>query len=561
METPKLQNLRIGDVLKQDGLLTDDQIQQALAYQKEHRDERLGAIFVSLGFISETQMLSALATHLNLRFLDLDTYPVNFDAVAKIPRAVAEKYAVLGIDLLEGKLLVAVSDPLDFYSIEDIKLVANMDVTVAVAQQQKIREAIRLYYTELEARSALNIAEEDLLVPITEESLLDTTDESAAVVRLFNSLLIKGMVSGASDIHIEPFERKTVIRMRIDGMLIPYATLPANLHLPLIVRLKILSNLDIAERRVPQDGHFKTTVGGHEMNTRISVIPTVYGEKAVIRYLSSELEIDGAAHFGMTPQNGEKFRKLLECPYGIVYITGPTGSGKSTTLYMALEYLSKRQTNITTIEDPVERNVSGVNQMQVNNTTGLTFERGLRAILRQDPDVIMVGETRDAETASISIRAAITGHLVLSTLHTNDALSALVRLQDMGVEPYLLSSAVVGVIAQRLVKKICPHCKTAYKPSDAEKALLGAEPPVLYKGRGCHICNHTGYKGRIAVHEVIAVDRALQQKIVHQQSQEEMEAYVRQNQDYISLRQNLVDLVLDGTTTVEELMRTTYFVD
>jgi len=327
----------------------------------------------------------------------------------------------------------------------------------------------------------------------------------------------------------------------------------------LIARIKILANLNIAEKRVPQDGHFRTVVEGNEINVRVSIIPTIHGEKAVMRFLLTDTPIDNKEQFGMNKTNYDKFMQMLMSPHGIIYITGPTGSGKTTTLYMALDYLSKGEVNISTIEDPVERNLERVNQMQVNNMAGLTFDVGLRAILRQDPDIIMVGETRDTETAQISVRAAITGHLVLSTLHTNDALSAIVRLNDMGVSPYLIANSVTGLVAQRLIRKICPYCMLTYKPELAERKLLDDDIVEVRKGTGCHICNNTGYKGRIAIHEVAIIDRTLRTLISRNAPMEEIKAYAIKEQGMMTLKESAMELVRKGITSTQELIKISYY--
>ena len=350
--------------------------------------------------------------------------------------------------------------------------------------------------------------------------------------------------------------------MRIDGLIVDYLTLANNLHQSLIARIKILSNLDIAERRVPQDGHFRIRIDGVEMNVRSSSIPTVYGEKMVMRFLSMNVPLDHAGQFGMNDGDYQKILQMLQSPHGVVYITGPTGSGKTTTLYMILEMLSQRNVNIATIEDPVERNLPKINQTQVNILAGLTFDVGLRSILRQDPDIIMVGETRDTETASIAVRSAITGHLVLSTLHTNDAVSAVVRLQDMGVEPYLVANSLTGVVAQRLVKKICPNCREAYVASEFERELLG-EPRLttLYRGRGCHICNNTGYKGRTAIHEILAIDKTIRNLISRREPIEDIYSYVEATGRLIPLRKSVANLTISGITSMEVFLKLSYYVE
>ena len=381
----------------------------------------------------------------------------------------------------------------------------------------------------------------------------------APIVKLFNSLLDRAISTGASDIHIEPFEKNTRVRMRLDGVIVEYVTLERSIHQPLIARIKIMSGLDIAERRLPQDGHFRIRVNGSFVNIRVSILPTVFGEKAVLRVLASAGAIDHAGHFGMDDDSYARFLPMLNTPNGIIYITGPTGSGKSTTLYMVLEYLSHRPVNISTIEDPVEKNVPTVNQTQVNPVAGMTFENGLRALLRQDPDIIMVGETRDGETASISVRAAITGHIVLSTLHTNDAISSIVRLADMGLDRYLIANSLVGIVAQRLMRKVCPHCARKMAATPAETQRLGRDVEFVTRGVGCTACSGTGYRGRIAIHEIVSIDREMRRMISRGAEVDELEEYARRTQNMQFLRDKGVALVREGVTTPEELVKVAYY--
>lgn len=557
-----MKNIPIGEVLKEKGYITQQQLEKALDYHKQHRDIRLGQVLTQLGFVTERQILSAMCDKLNLRMLPLETYPINIEAVKKIPRVLAEKYSAIAVSEADNRLTIVVHDPLNFYGIEDIRQVTGMQLDVTVAEESAIEHAIDVCYSEIEAKQAaatMATEEEQTLSAVSAEAMRELEEgNDTPVIRLLNSLLLHGYNIGASDIHIEPMETQTRVRLRIDGMLLPYMTLNSALHQPLIARTKILSNLDIAEKRSPQDGHFIARVEGVEMNLRVSVVPTIYGEKIVLRYLNSAAAIQNAKQFGMNPTNYEKFMRMLQNPNGIIYLTGPTGSGKTTTLYFALEELVKRQVNITTIEDPVERHIRGVNQIQVNPLAGISFESGLRALLRQDPDILMVGETRDNQTAEISVRSAITGHLVLSTLHTNDALSSIIRLQDMGIEPYLLANAVVGLVAQRLVRKICPYCREEYTPTPHIQQLLGGEVSVLSRGKGCPACNHTGYKGRIAVHEIVEIDRTMRQMITTKTSIEQMDAYVREKQAFVSLTQEAKNLVLSGITTAEEMLKLMY---
>jgi len=559
MET---KNIRIGDILKNAGFITEDHLQEALAYQKIDKTKRLGAILVDYGYVTEAQLLEALSKRLNVEVINLQDTIVDLEAAGKIPQTIAFKYTVIPISQENDRLLVAMNDPLDFYAIEDIRLITNMPIDVVLAQKEAIITAIHEAYTEIETRKAATMANEAVMgSSISFVENITTSEGDAPIVNLVNTVLLKGHSAGASDIHIEPFEEETMVRMRIDGLIVDYLKLTNTLHQSLIARIKILSNLDIAERRLPQDGHFRVRIDGVEMNIRTSSIPTVYGEKMVLRFLSMNTALDHAGQFGMNDDDYEKMLKILQSPHGVVYITGPTGSGKTTTLYMVLEMLVKKAVNIATIEDPVERNLSSINQTQVNVLAGLTFEAGLRSILRQDPDIIMVGETRDSETASIAVRAAITGHLVLSTLHTNDAVSAIVRLEDMGVEPYMVANSLTGVVAQRLVKKICLNCKVPYETSEIERELLGQEVTTLYRGKGCHLCNNTGYKGRIAIHEILAIDKKIRNMISRKEAIEDIYAYVEEAQRVIPLRISIGNLTRAGVTTMEEYLKLSYYVD
>jgi type IV pilus assembly protein PilB len=554
-------NVPIGEVLKEYNYINDDQLNQALEAQKRDRKKRLGQILIELGFVTETQVIEALGQRLNLPVINVIAFPVEIEAVSKIPKDLAIKYNMIGIKVENGTLSVAMSDPLNFYAIEDIRQLTKMNLSLYLSESQSILDLINYYYSEIDAQKAAKHAHSSVLSTTVEVTNVEEAESTtlAPVVRLLDSLLSKGYSTNASDIHIEPFEERTVIRFRVDGMLVDYMNLTHQIQNPLIARIKILSNLNIAEKRVPQDGHFRTVVEGNEINVRVSIIPTIYGEKAVMRFLLTDTPIDNKDQFGMNSTNYEKFKQMLMSPHGIIYITGPTGSGKTTTLYMALEHLSKGEVNISTIEDPVERNLERVNQMQVNNVAGLTFDVGLRAILRQDPDIIMVGETRDIETAQISVRAAITGHLVLSTLHTNDALSAIVRLNDMGISPYLIANSVTGLVAQRLIRKICPYCMTTYKPELSEREFLDDDIVEVKKGTGCHICNNTGYKGRIAIHEMAIIDRTLRTLISSKAPMDEIQAYAIEEQGMMTLKESAMELVRKGITSPQELIKISYY--
>jgi len=487
---------------------------------------------------------------------DVAQMNVNLDAVQKIPMEMALRYRMLGVQMEGDTLTVLTNDPLNYYGLEDVRQTSGMHLHVLLCEAKALDNAIRYYYAELKVRQAAWRANRSHLSEM-EDLEAEDGDDDAPVINLLDSLVERAYHSHASDIHMEPFEDKTVVRMRIDGVILEFITLRKSLHASLIARIKILSDLDIAERRIPQDGHLRMRVGGEKVNMRISILPTVFGEKAVIRLLAGNIQIDHADTFGMSGLDYVKLVRMLNVPNGLIYLTGPTGSGKTTTLYLILEELAKRQVNISTIEDPVERNLPKINQCQVNNVAGLTFETGLRAILRQDPDIIMVGETRDRETASISVRAAITGHLVLSTLHTRDALSAIVRLEDMGVEPYLVADSLAGVVAQRLIRKLCQKCAKEVEPDEAARRYLGSGVTKIREPVGCPYCNGTGYCGRIAIHEVLYVDRTIREMIAARAGMGEIRQYALEHQGMKTLRESGAKLVADGITSMEELFKVT----
>lgn len=551
--------LRTGDILKEYGYVTEEQIGDAIAYQKAHRGVRIGDALIALGYIDEIHLLQALGQRLHLKIIDLNNESVDVTAVEKIPRPLAEKYEMLAISINNGVLRLALNDPMNFYGIEDIRQVTGMQVESCLCQRSALQQAIQYYYTEVDAKKAVTVANEQFEDEIGDVIDMEEDGDDTPIINLLNRLIHRAYTTNASDIHIEPFENKITVRMRIDGAIVEYVTLQKSLHASLIARIKIWGDMDIAERRLPQDGHFRTKIENEYVNIRVSVIPTVFGEKAVLRLLANNAEIEHPRTFGMEESEYQKLEKMLQSPNGIIYLTGPTGSGKSTTLYMILEEISKRQVNISTIEDPVEKNVPKINQMQVNNQAGLTFETGLRALLRQDPDVIMVGETRDMETASISVRAAITGHLVFSTLHTNDAVSSIARLEDMGLLPYMISGSLVGVIAQRLMRKVCPDCAEEVVPTEEEAAILGKDIHTIKRAKGCPVCNHTGYHGRIAVHEVLYVDKEIRKMIIEQRPAEEIEEYAIQHQGMKTLKQCGLEMVEKGLSTMEEMRKIAYY--
>lgn len=554
-------NLRIGEILEERGYVNSLQMEQALAYQKEHRDRRVGQILIELNFVTEQQVLEALASRLELEIVDVEQQQVDLEAVAMVDKDLAERNLLLPTGIKNRTMTLVTNDPLNYFALEEVRQQTGCYLEIKLSREEPLRQAVAYYFAEIDAREAATQANEGFIaenIDSLDLDDLDGTEAEAPIIHLLNSLIERAIKSNASDIHVEPFDQETKVRMRIDGVILDYVSLQRNVHQPLVARIKIMANLDIAEKRIPQDGHFRVKTESGSVNVRVSLMPTVFGEKAVLRILNASENLDYAEQFGMEDESYQKFLPMLNYRNGIIYITGPTGSGKSTTLYMILDYLSKRMINISTIEDPVEKNVLGINQTQVNPVAGLTFETGLRALLRQDPDVIMVGETRDGETAEISVRAAITGHMVLSTLHTNDAASSIVRLEDMGVETYLVANSIVGMVAQRLMRKICPNCIQKADTTAVERKLLGEDVKSVWRGCGCPHCNHTGYRGRIAIHEIILVDSTLRHMISNHASAEEIVAYAKEHQNMSTLRDNAVKLVKKGISTPEELMKIAY---
>ena len=559
MDAASQKNIRIGDLLVSAGFITEDQLTIALQEQKISK-KRLGEILIEKEFVSEMQMLQVLGNKMGLEIVDLSTYPIDSNAVKTIPSQMATSYCMLPVAFKNDNLILAVSDPLDFIKIEDIRQTSGYNIEIILAESRSILNAINYYYAEVQTKRAAQSANEQVVASEVREMIIDAgaSADDTPIINLVNSLLDKAYQDNASDVHIEPFEKEILVRLRLDGALIDYMTLQKNVQGSLVARIKIMSELDIAEKRVPQDGHFRIKLKDQIVNVRVSIIPTVFGEKVVMRILAGNSRIDNAGTFGMEQDNYEKFTRMLKSPNGLIYITGPTGSGKTTTLYMALDSLSGKPVNISTIEDPVEKNLNRLNQMQIHPTAGLTFDSGLRALLRQDPDIIMVGETRDSETASISLRAAITGHLVLSTLHTNDAVSTIIRLVDMGAEPYLLSSALVGSIAQRLMRKVCPHCSQVTGLNEYQRAFAGKDMPNARTAVGCPKCHGTGYSGRIAVHEVLCVDHEIRKLITEGASADEIKAYATKTQGMKTLKEAGLELVEKGITTMDELEKIAY---
>ena len=554
-------NKRLGDILVDAGLLTMEQLKEALNKQKA-TGKKLGELLIDDAIISEADMIKALELQLGIAYTDISKIYIDPEIPKLINESLARRHTLIPIKKENNKLIVAMTDPLNIFARDDVSIATGLDVEPVTSSRMAIINAIERYYGKQRAEKAIEEFKRQYdisgITELLEESISET--ENAPVVRLINSIISQAVKQKASDIHIEPAENNIRIRFRIDGDLQEVMTPEKSAHSAIVTRIKIMAKMDIAEKRLPQDGRIELQVDGREIDMRISTIPTVFGEKVVIRLLDRENFLATKTQLGFSQSNLELLDKLIKNPNGIILVTGPTGSGKSTTLYALLKELNNVRTNIITIEDPVEYRLEGINQVQVNPKAGMTFANGLRSILRQDPDIIMVGEIRDAETAQIAVRASITGHLVLSTMHTNDASSTITRLVDMGIEPYLVSSSVVGVVAQRLVRKICTHCKSTYEADSFEKQVLNEDNAVIHKGRGCSACNGSGYKGRTAIHEVMAVNKDIRVLIDKKASIDDIRSAAAAN-GTVTLRESCKKLVLSGVTTVEEMIRVTYSLD
>ncbi len=550
--------MRLGDLLVASGVISEEQLHEALELQKQTH-QRLGDVLVQSGIITEQHLIEALQIQLGVEFVDLTAVSIPVELAKYVPRNLARKFCVVPVKLIRDTLYLAMSDPLDFVAQEEVKAASRKRVVPMIATRRAVEQAIsRLYGNEGTARVIEEMKREagasapDIVPAQLSRETGDRSGDSAPTIRFVNGLIERAVQERASDIHLEPQEGEMVVRMRVDGLLRRMFTVPAELQNTVISRLKIMGGMNIAEHKLPQDGQAVVQVKGHGLDLRISSMPTVYGEKIVLRLLDKAAQALSKEAIGLEGKDLERYEALLRNTSGVILLVGPTGSGKSTTMCAMLRDLAREEVNIVTLEDPVEYHIPGVSQCQINEKTGL------RAILRQDPDIISVGEIRDGETASIAMRSAITGHLVLSTLHTNDAPSAVFRLRDIGVEPWLVSSALRGVISQRLVRKICPHCKKGYQPSGEELALLGIPEDTkttFYKGEGCPECHHTGYTGRRAAFEILMVNSRLRRLISEDAGLDAITAAARED-GYTTMRESCRDLVLRGVTTAEEAART-----
>lgn len=559
---------RLGDLLIAAGTITPEELNMGLERQKETR-ERLGTALISAGIITEAELIEVLRLQLGIEYVDLSKTTIPISMAQVLPKNIAKQFQVVPVHMERDELYLAMSDPMNFFAIEEVKKAVRKKVVPMIATAEGVEHAIMVLYGNegaakaIEAMKRESSADEER----TEESMfvgntIGDNINDAPTIRLVNSIIERAVAERASDIHIEPKEKELQVRMRIDGMLRKILTIPKNLQNSVNSRIKIMSGMNIAERRVPQDGRFNVNNKKKEYDLRVSSLPTVYGEKIVARILDKSAGYLTPDSIGLMGENLKKYQRMLHCSSGVILIAGPTGSGKSSTMNTMITQLNTEEVNLVTLEDPVEYNIDGVNQVQINEKTGMDFANGLRAILRQDPDIIAVGEIRDGETAQIGMRAAITGHVVLSTIHTNDAVGTIERLEDIGVEPYLVAAALRGIVSQRLVRRICPKCKKSYEASEEEVKRLGLSKErkhIFYKGEGCADCFNTGYRGRIGVFELLEITPKLREMISDGAPRPAIEAELTNGEGaFHSLRENAIELVEQGITTAEEIQRVIY---
>lgn len=553
---------RLGDILIESGFLTAAELAEALGVQKES-GKRLGEVITEMGLMSEFDILRAVSSQYSYPIIDLSSIDVDSKATALLDEKFCEENVVVPIGFNDDKLVVAIDDPLNILVQDDLQFRTGYEIDLMLATRTGIMDTIHATY----GRESAQQAAQELDADLSDDDLSGLSDEiteavnSAPVVKLVNSMIDMAIRSGSSDIHIEPMETRIRVRIRIDGVMQEVMSSPINAKDAIITRIKILGGMNIAEKRIPQDGRIQTEINGEKVDMRVSILPCITGEKTVIRILAKNDGNLNRKYLGISDHNNEMIDKIVKVPQGICLISGPTGSGKTTTLYTLLAEKNDDETNIITVEDPVEIRIPGLNQVQVNAKAGMTFASGLRSILRQDPDIILVGEIRDGETAEIAMRAAITGHLVFSTIHTNDAVSSINRLIDMGLEPYMVSSALIGVVAQRLVRRICTECRKSYDPDEYERETLKLEPgQKLYHGEGCPECNGSGYKGRIAIHEVVIITKGMKTLLEKRASEEEMKQLAIK-EGTLMLVDSAAALCLEGISTVDEMNRVAYSVD
>jgi len=550
---------QLGDILLEGGLVTPDQLNAAFTTHEE-AGRSLGRVLVDQGVLSEAQLVAALATQIGLQYIDLGDYPVDGSAIARVPGAVCRRHTAIPVGFDDGRIVVVMADPANIFAVDDIRTLSGYEVTPAVSTRADVMGAIDRYYRadsdldDLTSTMEENQADDDDLTNVRE------VVEDAPIVKFVNLLITQAIQDRASDIHLEPTEHDLRVRYRIDGVLHEIMRSPKSIQSGVISRLKIMADINIAERRIPQDGRLSVTAFGKKIDLRVATLPTVWGEKVVMRILDNSTASLELSELGFSQANYDRYALSFTKPYGMILVTGPTGSGKSTTLYATLNIVNKPEVNIITVEDPVEYRLAGINQVQANPKTGLTFAAALRSILRSDPDIVLIGEIRDQETAHIAVEAALTGHLVLSTLHTNDAPSAVTRLTEMGIEPFLVGSAVDGILAQRLARRLCVKCKEAYTPTPESLVAArypwqdGQAVPELFRAVGCPACSKTGYKGRMALHEVMNVSEDIERLAVENAPATRI-GEVARAEGMTTLRSDGMEKVGLGYTSIEEILR------
>lgn len=543
---------RLGDLLVESGVITNEQLEYALTTKT--KEEKLGDFLIKENILTEQQLIEVLEFQLGIPHIHLNQYSISPDLLQLVPAELAKRANIIPIRREKNKLFIAMADPMDYFAIEEVRMATGCQIETSIAAKDDLYRTFTKYY---DLQESMEAALQDIGTT-TGEAQVEIEREDSPIVRLVNQIIANGVAQRASDIHFDPQETDLRVRYRVDGVLRTERSLPKHMQSIVLARIKIMGNLNITENRIPQDGRIKTNVNFKPVDIRLSTLPTVYGEKVVMRILDLSNVANSIDQLGFTERNEAFFRKMIAHPNGIMLITGPTGSGKSSTLYAALSNLNEEGVNIITVEDPVEYQLDGINQIQVKEEVGLTFATGLRSILRQDPDIVMIGEIRDLETAQIAVRASLTGHLVLSTLHTNSAVESISRLQDMGVEPFLLSSSLVGIMAQRLVRKVCRDCGETYAFTNHELEIMqknGIEGVTHgRRGRGCPSCNQTGYRGRMAIHEILPIDRAIKDMILNRSGDSAIRDYMKQEGYYTLLADGLLKVV-EGQTTTSEVLR------
>lgn len=556
-----MKNKRLGEMLVDAHVLSQDKVEEAVKLQA-NSGKRLGTVLLENGYITETQLIDVLKIQLGIDFIDVNKETIDPSMASIVPKSIAEQYHVVPIKLEKDKLILAMEDPLNFRALEAVKQITKYKVTPYIAYASAVERAILVLYENEGASIAIEQMKQERGIDATFEEVAkqsDVTSKSSAAptVKLVNSILERSLAEGANDIHIEPRENDMVVRIRVDGRLNQMLTIPKGLQDAVISRFKIMSEMNITEHRIPQDGRAQmTSSDGNVVDLRLSSLPTIYGEKIVIRILTRDKNSLTRTGIGITEKDNERFSRILKNSSGLIMIVGPTGSGKTSTLYTMIEELKSETVNMISLEDPVEFQIEGVTQVAINEKIGLTFASALRSCLRQDPDIISIGEIRDGETASIALRAAMTGHLVLTTVHTEDAVSAIDRLRDLGVEPYLIGGSLRGVVSQRLVRKICPNCKEEYVPDSEIIDLAGINPlnKHFYKGKGCYMCFDSGYKGRTGVFEILTIDSFLRDQISKGINGNELRKLVSERGSFTPMIVNGRDLVEKGVTTVDEIV-------